>query len=124
MVLVVEDDSAVRAVTSRTLARAGYRVIEAGDGREALSAARGAPGIRAVVTDVVMPGLPVREVVDELRRTLPGVKVIYVSGYPNDVLGERGIADPGEELLSKPFPPEALLERLRHALDAPRSGGA
>ena len=67
---------------------------------------------------------PLREVVDELRRTLPGVRVIYVSGYPNDVLGERGIAGPGDELLSKPFPPQALLARLRHALDTPPAGDA
>jgi len=123
-VLVVEDDASVRSVTTRTLERAGYRVVQARDGGEALLAARASTGVRAVVTDVVMPGPPLREVVAELRRTLPGVKVIYVSGYPKDVLGARGFTGLGEELLSKPFPPEALLARLRHVLDAPRSGGA
>ncbi|MFO0582327.1 MAG: PAS domain S-box protein [Anaeromyxobacter sp.] len=124
VVLVVEDDAAVRAVTTRTLERAGYRVLQAVDGAEALEAARAHPEVRAVVTDVVMPGMPLAEVVEGLRRTLPGVKVLYVSGYPNDVLGERGIAAARDELLSKPFPPDALLARLRHLLDAPPDGGA
>ncbi|MFT3913453.1 MAG: ATP-binding protein [Anaeromyxobacteraceae bacterium] len=117
-VLVVEDDAAVRAVTTRTLERAGYRVLQAADGAEALEAARAHPVVRAVVTDVVMPGMPLAELVDGLRQTLPGVKVLYVSGCPNDVLGERGIAAARDELLTKPFPPEALLARLRQVLSA------
>jgi len=120
-VLVVEDDPAVRRVTTDALRGAGYQVLAAMNGYEALDLARAdAPRLDLCVTDVVMPGLNGKEVADELRRLRPTLPVLFVSGYPQDVVGARGLLE-GSELLLKPFTPAALLRRVRALLDE-RSG--
>ncbi len=118
-VLVVEDDELVRGVTVRTLASAGYRVIVAGNGTEALDAAarEGGP-VHLLVTDVIMPGLNGHELASELLRGRPDLCVLYVSGYAGDVISETGVLDSGVELLEKPFTAPTLLGRVRAILDA------
>jgi two-component system cell cycle sensor histidine kinase/response regulator CckA len=71
-----------------------------------------------VVTDVLMPGMSGREVVEALRRRFPGLPALFVSGYPREIIAKRGVLDPGTEFLAKPFMPAALLERVRAILDA------
>ena len=119
-VLVVEDDPRVLRVTRRTLERAGYRVVVAKDGNEALAVAKaglGAPDL--LVTDIVMPGLSGRAVAEQLRELRPRMPVLFVSGYPQDL--EGGGAPFGDATcLPKPFTPGGLLERVRALLD----GGA
>ncbi len=117
-VLVAEDDPLVRGVIVRTLRQAGYGVIEARSGAEALALAeRESSAVDLVITDVVMPGLNGRALVEELSRRRPGVRALYVSGYSDDVVSHHGVLDPGLELLPKPFTPPALLERVRRVLD-------
>jgi len=123
-ILVVEDDPQVRGVTIRALEGSGYQVIPAASGEEALAIAR-QPGRRLdmVVTDVVMPGMTGREVVDMLRRSLPNIPALFVSGYPQDVIAQRGVLDSGVEFLPKPFTPSTLVARVRAMLDTGRSAG-
>ncbi len=119
-VLAVEDDPLVREITARTLRKGGYQVLVAGSGAEALEVAARLQGrLHLLVTDVVMPGVDGRALADELHRRKPGVRVLYVSGYTQDVISHHGVLDTGVELLPKPFTSGALLARVRAILDAP-----
>jgi PAS domain S-box-containing protein len=119
-ILVVEDDAQVRAVTVRALRSAGYAVLVAGRGDEALEVSAREPGrIHLLVTDVVMPGLGGRAVAERIGAERPGVRVLYVSGYTQKVFDDEGELAPGVEFLAKPFTPDALLARVRAVLDAP-----
>ncbi len=116
---MVEDDPRVRAVTVRALRGAGHRVLVAADGAEALAVAQQADGtIDLVVSDVVMPGMSGRAVVEALRRRQPGLRALFVSGYPQEVIARRGVLDGGIEFLAKPFTPATLGARVRAVLDA------
>jgi two-component system, cell cycle sensor histidine kinase and response regulator CckA len=122
-ILVVEDEPQVRAVTVRTLRAAGYQVLVAGEGLEALAVAAGARGrIQLLLTDVVMPGPNGRAVAEAVSRVQPGLRVLYVSGYTGDAIAQRGVLEAGVALLEKPFTPKALLARVRAVLDAPAPG--
>ena len=115
--LVVEDDPAVRRVISRALEAAGYRVVVARSGEDALALPPAqVAGVALVVTDVVMPGLDGPHLAAELRARHPGIRVLYVSGYTRDALTQRGELDEGVDLLAKPFPAEALVARVREIL--------
>jgi PAS domain S-box-containing protein len=118
-VLAVEDDPLVRGVTARALRAGGYQVLEAGGGPEALALVAGmdAP-IHLLVTDVVMPGMDGPRLAEELRRQRPELRVLYVSGYPDEVISGREAHAAGLQLLAKPFTPGALLARVRSVLDA------
>ncbi|MFL5299982.1 MAG: ATP-binding protein, partial [Anaeromyxobacteraceae bacterium] len=117
--LVVEDDPHVREVTVRSLRGGGYDVLVAQSGEEALALdAAKACDVRLLVTDVVMPGVDGRALAEDLLRRHPALRVLYVSGYPQDALADGGVLAPGVELLPKPFTPAALLARVRAVLDA------
>jgi PAS domain S-box-containing protein len=117
-ILVVEDDPLVRSVTRRTLETAGYQVVVARDGAEALERA-GEPGatFELVVTDVVMPGMTGAALARELAARRPGQKVLFVSGYSREVMAERGLEEEAPRLLPKPFTATTLLARVRQVLD-------
>jgi two-component system, cell cycle sensor histidine kinase and response regulator CckA len=114
--LVVEDDPQVREVTVRSLRSGGYDVLVAASSQDALALDVG--GVRLLVTDVVMPGLDGRALAGELVRRHPALRVLYVSGYTQDVIAERGVLDSKVELLEKPFSSSALLARVRSVLDS------
>jgi two-component system cell cycle sensor histidine kinase/response regulator CckA len=117
-ILVVEDDRLVREVTVRSLRAAGYAVLAASDGREALEiAARERQPLHLLVTDVVMPGEDGRAVANAVRRHHPEARVLYVSGYAEAAIVDRGVLEAGIEFLPKPFMPSTLLERVRALLD-------
>jgi signal transduction histidine kinase/CheY-like chemotaxis protein len=117
-VLVVEDEPSVREVTVRSLRRAGYRVVEAGDAAAALAAAAASEEpIHLLVTDVVMPGMSGRDLAEALSRVRPALRVLYVSGYSHETIAHRGVLDEGIEFLQKPFTPASLLARVRQVLD-------
>ena len=102
--LIVEDDDAVRRFVRKTLEAEGYRVLEAANGSDALSLLdRHQDAVDLVLTDVVMPGMSGRALADQVRRRLPGVKVLYMSGYPSTVIAGQGVLDPGIHFLEKPF---------------------
>jgi PAS domain S-box-containing protein len=118
-ILLVEGDPLVRAVTLRALETSGYQVIPAASGEEALAiAGQERQLIDLVVTDVVMPGMTGREVVDELRRSRPRVPALFVSGYTQDAILQRGVLDSGMAFLPKPFTPSTLVARVRALLDS------
>jgi two-component system, cell cycle sensor histidine kinase and response regulator CckA len=117
-VLVIEDDPLVREVTVRALRGSGYRVLVAGGGAEALALVEQSDAPQLVVTDVILPGLDGRAVVEELRRRHGGLRVLFVSGYTADVIEHHGVRADGVGFLSKPFTPASLLAEVRAALDS------
>jgi len=115
-VLVVEDEEAVRELVRKILDDAGYTVLEARHGREALLLAEGYERpIHLLVTDVVMPEMGGRELVEGLTPLYPDVRVLYISGYTNDEVLRRGVSD--VELIHKPFTADDLLQKVRELLD-------
>jgi PAS domain S-box-containing protein len=119
-VLVVEDEEVVRALVRDILEGSGYTVLTASDGEEAQSVGRGHnAAIHLIVTDVVMPRMGGREAAETLAPHLPGVKVLYMSGYTNEAIVRHGVLDPGIPFLEKPFTPDALLRKVRRVLDPP-----
>ena len=117
VVLVVEDEAALREVTRRMLDRAGYRVLTAASGPEALEiAAREQGPIDVLLTDVVMPHILGREVSDRVRTLQPGVRVLFMSGYAHGLLSAQGVLEPGLNLIEKPFTQAALLTKLTDVL--------
>lgn len=117
-ILVIEDSLPVRVVTVRALQFAGYHVLTACDGAEALSVALQRPDpIDLVVTDVVMPGMSGPEIVEELQRRRPNLRALYVSGYTGDAVARRGVLEAGDRFLPKPFTRDSLLARVRAILD-------
>jgi PAS domain S-box-containing protein len=118
-VLVVEDEPLVRAISVEALEMLGYRVLQAGNGEEALEVARGYSGtIHIVVSDVVMPAMGGPALVQRLRLERPHVKVLFVSGYTDDAIVRQGVLEPGVEFLQKPFSLAALGRRIREILGA------
>jgi len=121
-ILIVEDQESVRILTRRVLTKAGYTVLEAPDGGQALLALERHTGpIHAVLTDVVMPTMSGRKLADHLSAIRPGVKVLYMSGYTDNAIVHHGVLEPGVNFLQKPFTPDALLSKLREVLDASSS---
>ena len=122
-VLVVEDEAAVRALIRDILEGSGYSVLTASDGEDAQKVGRGhgAP-IHLIVTDVVMPKMGGREAAQSLAPHLPGVKVLYMSGYTNETIVRQGVLDPGIPFIEKPFTPDALLRKVRRVLDPSLEG--
>lgn len=117
-ILVCEDDAIVRSVTSKALERYGYQVLIADGPGRALSLAQAHPGtIHLLVTDVIMPRMNGRALAEELRSIHPETRVLFVSGYPADAIGRRGVINPEVEFLPKPFTIRALLQRVREVLD-------
>jgi two-component system cell cycle sensor histidine kinase/response regulator CckA len=116
--LVVEDEAALRDVAGRILSGAGYHVLSAGGGPQALElAARHEGAIDLLVSDVVMPGMLGKDLAERLTTARPGTRVLYMSGYAQPVLHSQGTLDPGVALLEKPFTAEDLLTAVRRRLD-------
>lgn len=116
-VLVVEDDDRVRILSCEVLRDLGYTVIEATGPFEALEIIKAGPCPTLLFTDVVMPGMSGRQLVDEVRRLFPRVKVLYTTGYTRNAIVHNGVLDPGTHLLPKPFNVEALAAKVREILD-------
>lgn len=113
IVLVVDDESAIRHFAVRVLVQEGYGVVEAGDGAEALELiTQGGISFEVVVSDIVMPRLNGVELIQALSVSHPDLPVILMSGYATVALAELGIAAPCA-ILAKPFPAERLLEEVR-----------
>jgi nitrogen-specific signal transduction histidine kinase/CheY-like chemotaxis protein len=118
-ILLVEDEAAVRGLTSRILEKQGYRVIAAQHGREAMDIASREEGpIDLVLTDVVMPGMNGRGLVERLTGIRPGIKSLYMSGYTDDDIIRRGFIEASKSFLQKPFTSDGLLQTVRKVLDA------
>ncbi|MET0251580.1 MAG: ATP-binding protein [Novosphingobium sp.] len=116
-VLLVEDEDTVRAVAERALTRAGYVVTAVRDGDEGVDAVRGGEPFDLVVSDVVMPGLDGPAMVRQLRALVPGLPVLFISGYAEEQL-RREIDLPDVHFLAKPFSVQQIGEAVGRALRA------
>jgi two-component system, cell cycle sensor histidine kinase and response regulator CckA len=117
-VLVVEDEEALRKVAERSLEGAGYRVLTASDGDEAMLTSARYPGdIHLLLTDVVMPRMSGRTLAQELAKARPAMKVLYMSGYTDDAIVHHGVLDAGTHFLAKPFTAADMTRKVREVLD-------
>lgn len=114
-ILLVEDEPSVQALSRRVLSRAGFQVLLAATPSEALALADDHE-VDLVVSDVAMPEMSGPLLAAALARKRPALRVLFVSGYTLDDLVERGMGDAGIDLLSKPFSPQELVDRVRAAL--------
>jgi len=118
-VLLAEDQFSIRKVIRELLESKGYTVLEASDGHHAIKIAERYPGrIDALVTDVVMPQLRGTEIANVVSKLHPRVVVVFMSGYSEEMLVEKGLLSPNETLIQKPFDPEALAIKVRELLDS------
>lgn len=114
-VLVVEDEVAVRSACRRILERAGFNVLEASNGANAL--AETTDHVDLLLTDVIMPGgVSGKELAENLQREHPDLKVVFMSGYNADVIATRGILETGISVIEKPFTTSDLLNKVREVL--------
>lgn len=118
-ILVVEDEPLVRQLTVSTLTRSGYHVLQAENGIEALKRAADYAGeIHLVVTDAIMPQMGGKELSEKLRLVRPSSRVLYVSGYTEEITSSQGILPKGIAFLQKPFTSKGLLAAVRGILDS------
>jgi PAS domain S-box-containing protein len=117
-VLVVEDEEVVRGLVCQVLENEGLTPLVARDGEEALELA-GRQHVDVLLTDLMMPKLGGRELAEQLRRTNPGLKVVYMSGYPEGGILSDGVLPPDTAFLSKPFTFAELAEKVRGLLRTP-----
>jgi PAS domain S-box-containing protein len=124
-ILLVDDEKALRKLGKRVLAAAGYRVLEASDGAMALRIAAEEVGeIDLVLTDVEMPTLGGRGMVDELHELSPGMRVLFMSGYTDNEILRRGIRTSETDFLQKPFTAESLCAAVRAVLSKSSTASA
>jgi len=117
-ILLVEDDDSLRELTRNCLQSRGYTVIEARDGKTALDLSRQHGGaFDLLLTDVIMPGISGAELAQNLAKLRPETKVLFMSGYPDDLISHHGILNSGTMLLEKPFDLNSLLMKIRIVLD-------
>ncbi len=122
-ILVVEDEPAVRALVARVLEQIGYTVLTVNDPISAL--AHFAPGVSPpdlLLTDVVLPGMNGRQLADQLRQSVDGLRVLFMSGYTDDAVVVRGVLSEEMAFIQKPFSRAKLARAVRDALDAPPAG--
>ncbi len=122
-ILVVEDQLEVRELILEMLRMEGFNVLDADSGAAGLQLAREHQGpIALLITDVVMPDMNGRQLAENFAKFRPETKVLFMSGYTDDVVAHRGILDPGVQFISKPFTPAALAARVRQLLQKTVSG--
>jgi CheY-like chemotaxis protein len=118
-VLVVDDDRDIRAMLVRALRRAGYTVLEAGNGADALQRLGEAGGtVDLLLTDVKMPGMGGRELADAARARYPSLRVLFSSGYAENAIADHGVLADGVHFIAKPYTLQALTARIRAVLAA------
>ena len=118
-VLVVDDEPSIRKLIVDTLRPLGYKMIEAGNGDEAIAAFKENDGkIDLLLTDVIMPGMSGRVLAETLVAELPDLNVLYMSGYTDNVIAQQGVLDEGISFINKPLVPSMLSKKVREVLDS------
>lgn len=115
-ILLVEDDAALRELIEEMLEGCGYRVLAASGAQVALELAARPGAIDLVLSDVIMPGVSGRQVVEALREGRPGLRVLFMSGYTDDAISRHGVLEPGLLFIHKPFTEAALIQAVEEAL--------
>ena len=123
-ILVVEDEEAVRQFVIRVLDQAGYRVLAAANGQEALKVGSSSARLDLLFTDMVMPGMSGMELAQKFASHHPGARTLFASGYSDEALESSLPGGSSSAYLAKPFTAEALLASVRNALDVPASTAA
>ena len=118
VVLVVEDETAVRGLVVDVLQELGYRAVEASDGPSGLKLLQSDMRVDLLVTDVGLPGLNGRQLADAAREHRPDLKVLFMTGYAENAAIANGFLDPGMQMITKPFAIEALTTRIRDMIEA------
>jgi CheY-like chemotaxis protein len=117
-ILLVEDESVVRAVASHVLQMCGYTVLEASHGGEALQVVERYDGpIHLLLTDVVMPGMGGKLVAEQVATLKPGIKTVFMSGYTDDTVVRNGVEGTKTHFLQKPYTPLVVAQTIREVLD-------
>jgi CheY-like chemotaxis protein len=116
-ILVVEDEDIVRRIVTKRLQSAGYRVVEARNGPHAIEVCATAGSVDLILTDVVMPGLNGVEVVGKVRERFPNAAVLFMSGYPEDIIAHHGVLLRGIDFIDKSDLPKRLLLKVREVLN-------
>jgi DNA-binding NtrC family response regulator len=117
-ILLVEDEDIVRGLTRKILMQAGYNVLDAKSGEEAIRICREHAGpIDLLLTDVVMPEVSGKEVADQLLELRPGIRVLYMSGYTDEAIVQHGVLDASVKFIQKPFTWVALTKKVRDVLN-------
>jgi CheY-like chemotaxis protein len=120
-ILLAEDEEMVRDLARQVLEMSGYKVLEAANGRSALSMfERHQESIHLLLTDVIMPEMSGRELADRVVQIRPEMKVLYMSGYTDNAILHHGILTEGTNFIHKPFAPDSLTRMVREVLDVPR----
>jgi two-component system, cell cycle sensor histidine kinase and response regulator CckA len=117
-ILLVEDEEVVRGLARRILEQAGYSVIEAGKGAEAILLCEDNATVDLLLTDVVMPEMSGKELADLLRGQRSDLKILFMSGYTDEAIVHHGVLDSSVEFIQKPFTPASLIRRVRDVLDS------
>lgn len=117
-ILIVEDEDSTRELTGQVLKSAGYRVLMASNGGEALLLLESHDGpVHLMFTDIVMPGMSGRVLAERLRQARPEMKVLYTSGYTDDAILHHGVSEAGDHFIGKPFSLADLTRKVREVLD-------
>ena len=123
-ILIVEDEDLIRKLARRILERAGYDIIEARAGSEALTLGEKGKGhIDLLLTDVIMPNMNGHELARRMLKLMPSLKVVFTSGYTDDTISRHGVLNQGVSLVKKPFSAKTLTETVRAVLDGIEPGG-
>jgi CheY-like chemotaxis protein len=117
VVLVVEDETAVRGLVVDVLEELGYRAVEVADGLSGLRLLQSDMRIDLLVTDVGLPGLNGRQLADAARQQRPDLKVMFMTGYAENATIANGFLEPGMQMITKPFAIEALATRIRDMIE-------
>ncbi len=123
-VLLVEDEAMVREMAVRILKEKGYNVLASGRGSHALKICnKFNEKIDLLITDIVMPGMSGKKLVQRIKSTRPDLKVLYISGYTDEVISQQGLLEEDVNFLQKPFPPQKLLGKVREVLEGNEDKG-
>ncbi len=117
-VLIVEDDSAVRALVSQVLSELGYRFVEAADGAGAVPILESGERIDLLISDVGLPGMNGRQLAEIARQFRPGLKVLFITGYAEHAAVRAGFLDEGMQMITKPFAFDHLTAKVREMIEA------